>query len=41
VLCDTYAFENFRKRGPVAPPAWRRPHERGVVATQKRAARNR
>jgi hypothetical protein len=39
VLCDTYAFENFRKRGPVAPPAWRRPRERLLVRTPKRAAR--
>ena len=38
-LCDTYAFDNFRKRGPVAPPAWRRPRERLVVRTPKRAAR--
>jgi hypothetical protein len=39
VLCDTYAFDNFRKRGPVAPPAWRRPRERLLVRTPKRAAR--
>jgi hypothetical protein len=39
VLCDTYAFDNFRKRAPVAPPAWRRPRERLLVTTQKRAAR--
>ncbi|HVR88630.1 MAG TPA: hypothetical protein VHG53_03685 [Candidatus Limnocylindria bacterium] len=30
VLCDRYAFANFRKRGPVAPPAWRRPRERAA-----------
>jgi hypothetical protein len=39
VLCDTYAFENFRKRGPVSPPVWRRPRERLLVTTQRRAAR--
>jgi hypothetical protein len=39
VLCDTYAYDNFRKRGPVAPPAWRRPHERLLVSAPRRAAR--
>jgi hypothetical protein len=41
VLCDTYAYDNFRKRGPVAPPHWRRPHERLLVRAPKRAARQR
>ena len=27
ILCDRYAYANFRRRGPVAPPSWRRPHE--------------
>ena len=39
VLCDTYAFENFRKRAAVAPPAWRRPRERILLTAPKRAAR--
>ena len=39
VLCDTYAFENFRKRGLVSPPTWRRPRERPLITTQRRAAR--
>jgi len=39
VLCDTYAFDNFRKRGAVAPPAWRRPRERILLTAPKRAAR--
>ena len=30
VLCDSYAFANFRKRGPVGPPTWRRPRERAA-----------
>src|SRR5207245_9380640 len=33
ILCDTYAFDNFRKLGPVAPPAWRRPRQRALVVT--------
>ena len=41
ILCDTYAFDNFRKLGPVAPPAWRRPRERALLVTPKRAARQR
>ena len=41
VLCDTYAFDNFRKRSPVAPPMWRRPRERLLLTTPKRAARQR
>jgi hypothetical protein len=39
VLCDTYAYDNFRKRGQVAPPAWRRPRERILEIRPKRAAR--
>ena len=39
VLCDTYAFDNFRKRSAVAPPAWRRPRERILLSAPKRAAR--
>jgi hypothetical protein len=39
VLCDTYAFDNFRRRVPIAPPAWRQPRERLLVTTQRRAAR--
>jgi hypothetical protein len=39
VLCDTYAFDNFRKRTAVAPPAWRRPRERILLTAPKRAAR--
>jgi hypothetical protein len=41
VLCDTYAFDNFRRRGAVAPPAWRRPRERLLETAPKRAARQR
>lgn len=41
VLCDTYAFDNFRRRAPVAPPAWRRPRERLLVRAPNRAARQR
>jgi len=41
VLCDTYAYDNFRKRGPVAPPMWRRPRERLILKAPKRAARQR
>ncbi|HEX9495561.1 MAG TPA: hypothetical protein VGA38_07365 [Candidatus Limnocylindria bacterium] len=41
VLCDTYAYDNFRKRGPVAPPVWRRPRERLLITAPKRAARQR
>ena len=39
VLCDTYAYDNFRKLGPVAPPAWRRPRERLFTQAPRRAAR--
>ena len=39
ILCDTYAFDNFRRLGPVGPPAWRRPRERALLVTPKRAAR--
>ena len=39
VLCDTYAYDNFRKRIAVAPPAWRRPRERILLTAPKRAAR--
>ena len=41
ILCDTYAFDNFRRLGPVGPPAWRRPRERALLVTPKRAARQR
>ncbi len=41
VLCDTYAYDNFRKRSVVAPPAWRRPRERLALTSPKRAARQR
>ena len=39
VLCDTYAYDNFRKLNAVAPPRWRRPRERAILTTPKRAAR--
>ena len=41
VRCDRYAFENFRKRTPVAPPAWQRPRERLRVTEPRRSARQR
>ncbi|HEV2251373.1 MAG TPA: hypothetical protein VGT60_12795 [Candidatus Limnocylindria bacterium] len=39
VLCDTYAFDNFRRRLGVAPPAWCRPRERLLRTQPTRAAR--
>ncbi|HEX9269420.1 MAG TPA: hypothetical protein VF998_06230 [Candidatus Limnocylindria bacterium] len=30
VLCDRYAYANFRRRGPVARPVWLRPWERAA-----------
>ena len=39
VLCDTYAYDNFRKLSVVAPPIWRRPRERLALKAPKRAAR--
>jgi hypothetical protein len=41
ILCDRYAYANFRRRGVVAPPRWRRPSERAGVIAPRRAARQR
>jgi len=30
ILCDRYAYANFRRLGPVPPPTWRRPWERAA-----------
>ena len=30
IACDRYAYANFRRRGPVAPPSWRAPGERAA-----------